>query len=120
MKRLGGVLSGSVDQSSWRESAWEALVQSWPDRFSQIANPATSLLAIGGAAFATVLLRPDDERTVAFWTWSVVWLVGFAFAVVSIWTFSHKRNREIRRIARKKVSAALRKATAEERASISQ
>jgi hypothetical protein len=94
VKRIGGFLGATVDDASREEAAWEALAELNPDRFSQVANPGSSLLAIGGAAL--VVWKP----TVQMWLWLNVSLV----ATTTIWTLSHIHNRRIRREARRQVT----------------
>jgi hypothetical protein len=94
VKRIGGFLGASVDERSREEAAWEALVESKPDRFSQVANPVSSLLAIGGAA--AVAWQP----TLGMW----MWLVASVLVTVAIWVLSYILNRRIRREARKHIT----------------
>ncbi len=94
VKRIGGFLGASVNESSREEAAWEALVESRPDRFSQVANPGSSLLAIGGAAAV------GWQPTLGMW----IWLVVSVSVTTGIWVLSYIQNRRIRREARKQIT----------------
>jgi TRAP-type C4-dicarboxylate transport system permease small subunit len=93
VKRIGGFLGASVTADLGEEAAWEALVESNPDRFSQVANPASSLLAMMGAA---AVIWDRDHNSARFWIWLAVFLV----VVATIWTFSHINNARVRRVAK--------------------
>jgi len=89
VKRLGGFLGVPIHKCSTDESDWEDFVASHPDRFSQFANPATSFLALAGAA--AVLTQTGEV-----FPWFRTWLAGSIFVVVTIWSLSYLANRRVR------------------------
>jgi hypothetical protein len=93
IKRIGAFLGRRV-RAQDEEANWQQFVRENRDYFSQIANPASSMFGLLGAAG---VLWPKRESYPGFW----IWLVGFSLAILAVWTTSHFRNRHVRRVADK-------------------